>query len=71
MEKMSCTNHVRNEVLQRVEEESDMLQTVKIRKAMWIGHILRRNCFLKHVIERKIQERSDGKTKKKTETATG
>ena len=24
---------------------------------MWIGHILRRNCLLKHVIERKIQGR--------------
>jgi tRNA pseudouridine-54 N-methylase len=27
----------------------------KIRKANWIGHILRRNCLLKHVIEGKIE----------------
>jgi len=25
------------------------------RTASWIGHILRRNCFLKHVIEEKIE----------------
>jgi hypothetical protein len=39
------------EVLQRVKEESNTLQTVKRRKANWIGHILRRNCLLKHIIE--------------------
>jgi hypothetical protein len=27
------------------------------RKANWIGHILRRNCLLKHVIEGKIKGR--------------
>jgi hypothetical protein len=26
---------------------------IKRRKANWIGHILRRHCLLKHVIERK------------------
>jgi len=36
-----------------------------------VGHILRWNCLLKHVIEGKIEERSDGKTRKKTQTATG
>jgi hypothetical protein len=28
---------------------------MKSRKANWIGHILRRNCILKHVIEREIE----------------
>jgi len=28
---------------------------MKSKKANQIGHILRRNCFLKHVIERKIE----------------
>jgi hypothetical protein len=28
-----------------------------VRKANWIGHILRRNCLLKHVIVRKIESR--------------
>jgi hypothetical protein len=29
--------------------------TIKRRKANWIGHILRRNCLLKHVIEGKLE----------------
>ena len=33
----------------------NILQTIKRRKANWIGHILRRNCLLKHVIEGKIE----------------
>jgi hypothetical protein len=31
--------------------------TQKGRKANWIGHILHRNCALKHFIERKVEER--------------
>jgi hypothetical protein len=34
---------VRNEVLRRVKEERNILQTIKRRKANWIGNILRRN----------------------------
>jgi len=30
-----------------------MLHTIKGRKASWIGHILYRNCLLKHTIEGK------------------
>jgi hypothetical protein len=58
---ISWTGRVRNEeVLQRVSEERNILQTVKWRKTKWIGHILRRNCLLKHVIEGKIEGRIDG-----------
>jgi hypothetical protein len=40
--------------------------TMKRRKANWIGHMLCRNCFLKHDIENKTRkDRSDGKTRKK------
>ena len=47
-------NHVENEeILQRVKEERNILHTIKRRKANWIGHILRRVCLLKHVIEGK------------------
>jgi len=31
--------------------------TPKVRKANWIGHVVRRNCLLKHVIEGKIEVR--------------
>jgi hypothetical protein len=38
-------------------EERNIVHTIKKRKAIWIGHILRRNCLLKHVIEGKIEGR--------------
>jgi hypothetical protein len=58
MEKISWTDRVRNkEVLHRVEEERNILHTVKRRKGNWIGHILRRNCLLKHVIEGKVERK--------------
>jgi hypothetical protein len=57
MEKISWTDRVRNEVLHRVKEERNILQRIKRRKANWIGHILRRNCLLNHVIEGKIEGR--------------
>jgi hypothetical protein len=60
MEKISWTDRVRNkEALHRVKEERNILHTIKRRKANWIGHILRRNCLLKHVIEGKIEGRLD------------
>jgi hypothetical protein len=34
-----------------VKEERNIVHTIKRRKANWIGHILRRNCLLKHVTE--------------------
>jgi hypothetical protein len=34
------------------------------RRDNWIGHILRRSCVIKHVIERKI-DGNDGKTRKR------
>jgi hypothetical protein len=58
MEKISWTDRVRNEeVLHRVKEERNNLHTIKRTKANWIGHILRRNCLLKHVIEGKLEGR--------------
>jgi hypothetical protein len=56
MEKISWTDHVRKEeVLLRVKEQRNILYEVSQRKANWIGHILRRNCFLQQVIERKLK----------------
>jgi hypothetical protein len=40
-----------------VKEERNIVHTVKRRKANWIGHILRTNCLLKHVIEGKLAGR--------------
>jgi len=50
MEKISWTDHVRNKGVQR-----NILHEIRQRKGNWIGHILRRNCFLQRVIEGKIQ----------------
>jgi len=62
MEKICCTDHVRNkEVLLRVNEQRNFLHEIRKGKANWIGHILRRNCLLKQVIE--------GKTKGEMEVA--
>ena len=56
MEKISWTDHVRNEeVLLRVNEQRNILHEIKKRKTNWIGHILRRNCLLQQVIEGKIK----------------
>ena len=56
MEKISWTDHVRNEeVLLRVNEQRNILQEIRKWKANWIGHILRKNCLLKQVIEGKIK----------------
>jgi hypothetical protein len=44
---ISWTNRLRNqEVLHSVKEGRNVVQTIKRRKADWIGHILRRNCLI-------------------------
>jgi hypothetical protein len=50
------TNHVKNEdILHRAEKERSVLRAIKRRKANWIGHILSRNCLLKHVMKGNIE----------------
>jgi hypothetical protein len=67
---ISRTDRAGNEEeLQGVKEERNNLHRTKRRKANWIGHILRRNCFLKHVIGGK--DVSDRKTRRKMYAATG
>jgi hypothetical protein len=46
---------VRNEEVLHSQGGEEYPTYKKIRKANWIGHILRRNCLLKHVIEGKIE----------------
>ena len=56
MEKISWTDHVRNEeVLLRVKEQRNILREISTRKANWIGQILRRDCLLQRVIDGKIK----------------
>ena len=58
------------EVLLRVNKQRNILHEITKRKANWIGHILRRNCLLKQVIEGKIKgqiemTRRQGRRRKK------
>ena len=56
VEKISWTDHVRNEeVLLSVKEQRDIQHEISKRKANWISHILRSNCLLEQVIEGKIK----------------
>ena len=46
MEKISCTDHVRNEdVLLRVKEQRNILHEIRKRKANWIGHFCVETAF--------------------------
>jgi hypothetical protein len=65
MEKINWTDRVRNEeVLQRIKDERHTPHTIKIRQANLIGHILRRNCLIKHVIEGEIDVRIEVKVRR-------
>ena len=46
-------------MLLRVNEQRNILREIRKRKANWIGHILRRNCLIKQVIEGKIKGEMD------------
>ena len=54
------------EPMVRVKEDGKILRVMKREKANWIGHVLRRNCRVQHVIEGEIEVRSGGNTRKKT-----
>jgi hypothetical protein len=57
MERISWTNPVKNEkVLDKIYEEKISCEQKKRKekKTNWIGHALRKNCLLKHVIEGKV-----------------
>ena len=42
-------------MLLRDNKQRNILHEIRKRKANWIGHILRKNCLLKQVIEGKIK----------------
>jgi hypothetical protein len=57
---ISWTDRMKTEeAFRRVQEEKNILHTSKRRKAERFGHILRKNCLLKHVIEGKTQTRTE------------
>jgi hypothetical protein len=59
IEKIIWTNLVRNEDFLKGNEDRNILQTIKIKKVDCVGHIFRRNCLIKHVIEGKREGKKD------------
>ena len=56
MENVNLTNRVKSEeVSQKLKVQRNILHTVTRRKGNWIGHVLRRNCLVKRVLEGKIE----------------
>jgi hypothetical protein len=55
---ISWNDRVRNEDVSRgVKEERNVILTVKRRNANLIGHVLSKNCLLKHVIGGRIERK--------------
>ena len=58
MEKVSWTDRVKNDkASHRAKVEGNIPHTTKRRKSNWIGHILHRNCLLKHAFDGKLEGR--------------
>jgi len=55
--------------IQRGEEQKKIPKTTKGTTANWIGHILRRNCMLRHIIQGMIEGRIEegGRRRRKRE----
>jgi hypothetical protein len=66
MENDSWTDRVINEVWHRVKQVRSIVHRIKIMKTYCIGHIFCSSCLLKHGVEGKLDRRTDGKTRKKT-----
>jgi len=59
VEKVNWTNRVKKEILHKVKEDRHIIPKKKRKKVNWIGHILRRNCLLRHVVEEKVGEKKE------------
>jgi hypothetical protein len=57
IEKLIWTVGVIHETLYQVKEERNILFTENRSKAEWFGHILCRNCLVRHIIEGMIEGR--------------
>lgn len=65
LEKINWTRRIRNEeVLRMIGEERQLLETIRS-KRNWIGHVIRRECLLKGMIEGTVQGMSRRGRKRK------
>jgi hypothetical protein len=49
----------KGKVLQTIQKDRNIIHIIK-KKGSWIGHVLRGNCLLKHIIEGKIERTGRG-----------
>uniref|UniRef100_A0A8D8TDU0 Craniofacial development protein 2 n=1 Tax=Cacopsylla melanoneura TaxID=428564 RepID=A0A8D8TDU0_9HEMI len=65
VESIKWSDKIRHEeVLRRVDEERVILKTIRKRKGSWLGHILRRDCLQRRIMEGQIEgARSRGRRK--------
>jgi hypothetical protein len=56
VERIRSIDRAKSEVLYRVDEERNVLYTIKWRGTNWICHILRRNFLLTGVIDGKVEK---------------
>ena len=42
-----------------VKDETNIIHTINRMKGKWIGHVLSKNCLLQHMIEVKIEGRTE------------
>ena len=63
--RVSRTEHITNEeILQMVETEREIMDTVRSRQKRWLGHILRHDSLLRITLEGQIQgKKAYGETK--------
>jgi hypothetical protein len=59
IEKIICTDLVKNEILHSVKEERNILYTMIQRKANRTGHIWHMTCFLKYVLKGEVHGRAE------------
>ena len=53
---ISWRDHITNqEVLERIEEKRSLITTISIRRAKWLGHILRQDGLLHNIIEGAVE----------------
>ena len=67
IEKIFWIDGVKNEAVLhtvRVKKEKNITNTIKIKKGNCIGHILHRNCLLKHIAEENIERRIEVKVRR-------
>ena len=65
IERITWTDHITNdEVLERVQENRQLINLIKERQAKWIGHVMRSDTLLKDILE----GRTKGKAKWQAKT---